>query len=486
MCSTVRVNNELDTARPEFVFSRAKKVVPRMVDATFFKQEVIGAGSFGLVYRVATKDAARRQYALKVEITDAESNHREAAVGMLMTALYAAGQSAENALLPVIKFYDSGTGTWTRTEIELFFGDLSFALRDELMGYAFTDDDVTEAVVNLSLMELSRGTSLDVFVRNQQRLFAPKNQDQGHKAILDIIVQLLLTLSDLQNAFEFVHYDVHSGNIKIETDTTKKYVWHYTVSSDTVFNVRSDSRPILLDFGLSRLRYKDKLYFNPGEFYDLEAGELGEYFPWADVVRLGCAVLRRMGAGLYDALVPSSALLVVLAKMFSTKVEDSSDTEDYRLIQTALWSKRHPQSPKAQVIDYEKVADAADGFDKVMVIQPRPGTTGVSAYSVLNKCRTALVEYISYAPTADETVVDMTLHIGRQSLATRAAWKAVEKSGARAWFEADDDHGGSPVAKKQTTDASAERQQVDKPPPATHSILQAGAEESLGQTPMAS
>ena len=415
-----------------------------------FDRTIIGAGSFGMVFAVTTKDAAQRRYALKVELALLGSSHREAAVGMLMTALYAAGQNAESARLPVIKFYDSGTGVWTRKEIHAFYSDASCYKRLELMGYAFPNDHVTEATVNMSLMELSRGTSLDVFIRDQQLSFSDTKQHKAQKPILDIVVQLLLTLSDLQNAFEFVHYDIHSGNIKVETDTTKNYVWHYTVSSDTSFNVRCSARPILLDFGVSRLRYKDKLYFSADALYNREEGQLKEYRPWADLVRLGCSVLRRMGAGVYYSLSPSRNLLFVLYELFATEVEELPATVDYLLVQKALWSRLHPHDPKSKEVAYYDVSTAAERLGASVIIDPKPGTVGVSAYSVLKNCRTALAEYIAYAPTAEDTVVDMTLHIGRESLATQAAWKAVEKSGARTWSLTDDadDGEGSPAAKK--------------------------------------
>lgn len=444
----VRVNDELDTARPEFILSRTTNVTPSMVDATFART-VIGAGAYGMVFAVTTRDSAQRRYALKVEAAELGSGHREAAVGMLMTALYAAGQNPEPMRLPVIKFYDSGTGVWDREQVLNFFGGASPTTRD-LMEFAFPDDTTPTATVNLSLMELSGGTSLNVFIRDQQRAFRPHKQYKAQKPILDIVVQLLLTLANLQKAFEFVHYDIHSGNIKIETDTTKNYVWHYTVSSDTSFNVRSNARPVLLDFGVSRLRYQDKLYFSSEELYNLKEGQMREYRPWADLVRLACSVITRMDTTLYYSLNSKMGLLRVLLEMFSTEVEDIPATQDYLTVQGSLRSQFDPSDPRSKMVSFQLVAPAAERLSASVIIEPKPGTTGATAYRVLHECRAELMEYIMYAPTAEDTVVDMTLHIGRESLATEAAWKAVEKSGARTWSRTDDadDEEGSPAAKK--------------------------------------
>lgn len=430
VCSSTRVNDELGQQQPEFVLGLSKDVTPNLIDA-YFVLSWIASGQYGAVFRATTRGASPREYALKVESDDFGSGGREAAVGTLMTVLYAAGTDPQNALLPVIKVYDSGIAEWTRDELEQFLVHLPQSMQARFRDYAFPDENEIVAPINIMLMELAENRTLASFLQELSWM----RQPGGHRAMLDILVQVLLTLSDLQTAFEFVHYDLHSYNIMVvPAAADKRYVWHYTASSDTVFNVRSDKRPQLIDFGFSRLRYKHKLFFSPASVYGLDPGGLREYRPWTDLISVGAEFIRLMGRTLYDLLVPSSPLLQVLAEMFSMEVVETPESQSYRILQAALQAKLHSGPQK---ISHTEVVAAAAGA-RSSIVQPKPDVAGATAHAVLRECKAALVEYISYAPTDAETIVDMTLHIGRESLATKSAWKAVEKKGARTWFEAAD------------------------------------------------
>lgn len=393
---------------PDF-FLHAGNITPALLHDRF-TLKYIGHGAEGLVLQ-ATSRISAAIYALKIRLHSDALSERETAIGQLITALYAAGQDPRTAILPAIKFYDSGTAEWPKQVLIDFMSTYR--------PYPYTTNKTT-VMMDFALQEYSPGVTLAEFLTRM---------NPAEDAILSVVVQLLLVLCDLQNGFEFVHTDIHPHNVLVESDSSRApTVWHYTVSSDTVFNVRSIHRPRLLDFGLSRWNYAGKVFH--------VAADDRAFRPWIDVHALGLLLVKWIDRTLFESLGPSSRLLAVICELFSLESIDDEYSEPYRAVQAYLRNKLQPYSTPTSAFSYDDLQDACREIRRRGVVQ-RPNTPVVSAYSVLQACRSTLAEYIAYTPTEQDTIIDMTLHIGRSSLVTRSAWKAVEKSSARSWSKTD-------------------------------------------------
>lgn len=76
----------------------------------------------------------------------------------------------------------------------------------------------------------------------------------GFEWFLQMFVQILLALEVAQREIGFTHYDLHTLNIMIKTESLK-----YTVLIDNVsYDIDTDGYPVIIDFGRSCVSYKDK------------------------------------------------------------------------------------------------------------------------------------------------------------------------------------------------------------------------------------
>ena len=438
VCSQMQVNGPMDDATPmevsnrSFFLGTSKVITPEML-TSYYSFELAGRGSFGVVLHARVRTSPVTEFALKLTFGAPEIGHREAAVGHLMTTLYAACDDPVGALLPVVKVYDSGYAVWTAEEARRFLDP--FVWRGA--GVPDYPREVLAARIggsvqtSMMLMEYSTGLSLAEYIDDVARR---QPQQQAEKLILDVLVQLLLVLSDLQTALEFVHYDLHTSNVMVETVPSGSMVWHFTASSDTAFNVRTNVRPRLLDFGFARLRRGSTFYASRSKGYYVEGGTLADYRPWADLHMLAHEIIGDMGKRLYDGLAPTSNLLFVLSKMLDMEVTPTDGAAGYLGLRRGIQAKLHPYD-SANAVSFEQMQEFSK-MAKLYVVQAKPDSPSTTAYSVLKDSQTALAEYISYKPVDTDTIVLMSLQVGRSSLATKSAWKAVEKAAARSWWSA--------------------------------------------------
>ena len=99
----------------------------------------------------------------------------------------------------------------------------------------------------------------DIFIMNEQIIGNSFNdfmkRDPTEKEWLDILIQILISLELAQREIKFTHFDLHLGNILINTDN----VIPYEVNFDNyTYSINSKQKPVIIDFGMSSITINNK------------------------------------------------------------------------------------------------------------------------------------------------------------------------------------------------------------------------------------
>lgn len=84
------------------------------------------------------------------------------------------------------------------------------------------------------------------------------NNKVGDDVVLDCLLEVFGALQEAYEACELTHYDLHSGNVLLET--CQPYSWKWRGYSSRIQRM---VRPVVIDFGRSRVVYHDKVLCRP-------------------------------------------------------------------------------------------------------------------------------------------------------------------------------------------------------------------------------
>jgi hypothetical protein len=80
----------------------------------------------------------------------------------------------------------------------------------------------------------------------------------GDDVVLDCLLEVFGALQEAYEACELTHYDLHAGNVILET--CQPYSWQWRGYSS---RIQRTVRPVVIDFGRSRVVYHDKVLCRP-------------------------------------------------------------------------------------------------------------------------------------------------------------------------------------------------------------------------------
>jgi MYND finger len=419
VCSRVLVGKEIGaSATPEFSFETIKRITPTIIRNTY-DLTFMSVSPAVLVFRAVVRSKRTAKCLVKIELNNSELPHRNATIGHLLTTLYSVCQDEFSTEIPIIKTYDSAVGRWSYKGFKrMLERSLESTRSDAALRVLFSGRDRdTASLYHFSLMELSGGVTFDQFLREHER---------NEALVLDVLAQILSTLSDLEARLEFVHHSLDAENIAIKKHS-QETVFHYTTNSASVMNVRSLFQAQLAGLGHARLSYNEKVYSST-ETRGIERGSPSEYRPWADLHRLAYSIIGHMSKDVFCALAPSSPLLAVLSAMLRMQTLSTMDSIHHDIVAQFVALPRSTADDMRHIRENYDQLMSRIGQARNIVVMAYPGTTETTAYSVIEACSTVFDRYISYRPTSADKVIDMSLYLGGESSATRSAWKAMQKT----------------------------------------------------------
>jgi serine/threonine protein kinase len=253
---------------------------------------VLGAGATGLVLAVSSAQLPGVAMALKISIprgSDAtlrwDGTAREAFVAQRLTELFTDIGDDLDVVAPVVKTYDRALVTIASRELLHW---LLGAIPDPIgtarvMKFARTSGLATRPTKMAGLMVMERAGTVLTSILEAGPVPEPM--------LASIVLQTLLVLAMLNETIGFVHGDLHSSNIMVQ-ELAAPIVVRYAVARNVTLHVRTPWLVKLVDFDYSRMATRDVVVAKPDSGYIFQTGSSGDFFPWADTVRM---VLNLLG-----------------------------------------------------------------------------------------------------------------------------------------------------------------------------------------------
>lgn len=113
------------------------------------------------------------------------------------------------------------------------------------------------------------------------------NDIEAISILMNIFVQIFAALSMAQKSMKFVHHDLHSANVLI-SKRTNPLTTKYQIG-DRIFTVTSKYRPVIIDYGMSRISIGCKTYSERTlQYLSISRTDILEdkFIPWYDVHRI--------------------------------------------------------------------------------------------------------------------------------------------------------------------------------------------------------
>ncbi len=437
LCATAQVGLLLGRPDLEALFIMHQSLgmlpTPEWLDQTYVL-EYLGRGTSGIVFKATPRGGAEGVYAIKLVIDDLIDFEIEAHVSMLLSQLYVDVALTPNVMTPIVKAYDYGWAPWSRADAIKFL-QTHLPSESKLSGEMESSDQI---MVSALVMELAGRDSLFSIAQLDNPLVVP--HDQYEEILLDVLLQVLLTVHSLNNVVRFNHKDLSLTNVFI-TLLSIDLVIHVTASSDTTYNIKTRRLAQIADFGHAQLQYDGPggrgLVYHTDTGYTLQNDDPEAYAPWADMQNLGLSLLGAMPLSRINALAGDRPLWRVLSTMILMDVNPvlhgSAELAQVRL---ALARVRAGHVPM-HAVDYNALM-AAVQVARLVVFWPST-TVFPSATRVLRENHDAFRSALDYTPTR-ERIVDFTLHVGHTSTALLAAWHALASASKRR----SEDPSGSP------------------------------------------
>lgn len=419
VCATHQINSMLGHPELQTLFSMhqepAGDLEPDWINQRY-RLQYLSQGLHGVVFIARPLRATVDTGPLVVKIAwdlDQENVRREAMIAQLLTQLYVDSALDTTTPLPIVKTYDYGFGRWSVNRLRRFLNNNGTS--DGRAINSLKSDELYQQVplflgVAVMVSRYVHGASLSKMI-HEGALTTDQTYEQD---VVTALLQVLLTLDQLNHAVRFSHYDLLAENVLI-AQLSSEAVAHFTVASNRTYNVRSRLFAKLNDFGNSRL-----VYNGPGGPGVLAKKSDLAYEPWADVFTLAMSVLWWMPYERLEQMRGNKRpLLSLLFDILSAPAEALAVTQQtlYRIMNTEaefLTREEHANflSQLAPMI--------RSGFDWGSDEHELP-----SARNVLQRNDRIFQKALRYQPLDTDAVFDFTLQIGVSSTATRAAWRAV-------------------------------------------------------------
>ena len=398
---------------------------------TFEEISWIGRGSNGTVF-LLRHDATN--YAGKVMLDAGADAARELLIASVLTEAYTDAASATDVTAPIVKYYDSGTAQWKRSAVSDFFEpkipveQIRDVRRTDVLqssrAAAYPDEMVD---VSLMLMEYAGPNTL-------HDLLAGDFTDRvalWEEVVLAVVCQTMCTLDALGMMFNFNHLDLSTSNV-ILNESAEASVYRHALASDTVYYVRSSYQAKLMDFGSSRLQYQNQELVPDWTGNTYQAGGArpntpAHFVPWADITALALAMLASMSSATWRALPRESPLFDVLLSMLPVSLPAGDQLSEVIMVLRGFILLR--KAGDESVMDIQPIRPTA-ATARLVVYAPLDA--GPSPRSVLQANPAAFDRHLNYRPVDADRVLDQTLHVGDQSPATRAAWRALQSASGAA------------------------------------------------------
>lgn len=110
--------------------------------------------------------------------------------------------------------------------------------------YQFCDPNAVNQNVNIVYENIAPSVSLKSFV-----------SDCTGKAFINIYLQTILALRYANNQIDFTHYDLHHENVLVKNTESMVYVRYPNPVKGSSVYIRTDSIPIIIDFGTSHITH---------------------------------------------------------------------------------------------------------------------------------------------------------------------------------------------------------------------------------------
>lgn len=415
LVGTKRVGAGLDDVRNKFGLSQMLHVTPGFVRDLFGPVFVAG-GSHGLVFRATRPE--RDRYAIKLTFGSAKQVARELDIALMLTRLYVDEGDPFHTSLPIVKVYDALADQWTRLQVESAIGMTGWA-HDVRQQLAVTLNDYADNVpTGIALMELASGTSLRQWLTDSGSLPA----GEFETAMRDILLQVLLILSDLQYMLRLVHYGLRANKVLVQVHDAPQ-VYHYVLDSKTVYNVRTRYGVRLTGFGHAYLHWESSPYSDPDSpSYRYWANpDSSSYRYWADLNTLALSIVSALPTARINTL-PTSTFMGRLLRAMLNATPANANLD---VVRDAL---KQARSLENKVVDATAVVKAAADASQI-VFEPAERATPPSPHSILVANKALFGTHAAYAPIDGDTVVDMSLQVGSHSSSVRTAAVAPESGG---------------------------------------------------------
>lgn len=140
------------------------------------------------------------------------------------------------------------------------------------------------------IYERASGPSISTIIRDLPVTDDNRINEQSFKKILEIFIQILITLEIAQQECSFTHFDLHTSNVM-----SKYQPLEYSVSVDNnTYKIKTDTVPIIIDYGASSVKINNKVYGVQGRE---SIGIMKHMIPGFDMYRFLTNALAYLQAG---------------------------------------------------------------------------------------------------------------------------------------------------------------------------------------------
>lgn len=424
-CAVARIRDGLGDAST-LNLQKQPRITPAWI-SSMVNLEYIANGMFGVVFK-ATDFNNGTVRVLKVFSNKSASDlAREAHVSMLLSTLYVDNGDPTHTIAPVIISYDYGVSTWSKVQLSNFLSQyipphILRVNKESLKNFILHDDALLmrsiKTQVGFMLMEMVPGRSLFETLKSLDA--------ESYVAVLpELLLQILLILADLQRALEFVHYDLHPDNVIVQK-LDAPVVLCYTLQNGVSYNIKTRYVVRILDFGISRLQWKDVVYYAPNPGYKFGSSpaptHLDKYRPWNDCMTLAATLIfSTVDDVIYQELLRKLPVVALLQSMIgpsdsaadpSTNAAEGVRRAFKRIF--GLLAKDGSDDLFAQLHEQCKQMIGT-------IYDYSPGAKGFSARDVVLGSDLLFEKHKKYVASGDDRVYDMNLQIGHKSGATVVA-----------------------------------------------------------------
>lgn len=139
------------------------------------------------------------------------------------------------------------------------------------------------------IYEMAKGPS----VSNIFRLFQPGDgrDVENFKKILEIFVQILITLEIAQREYSFTHFDLHISNVMSKSYLETNPLQYDVSIDDKTYQITTTTVPVIIDYGASSAKINNKVYGSEGKE---NVGIMNHMIPGFDMYRFLADILNSL------------------------------------------------------------------------------------------------------------------------------------------------------------------------------------------------